>query len=185
MTVRTDRRTLRHSPLEHRAAEFAALRGQVRLVEETGLSQQNLRTRAAEAGGLRLPGPNRVTGDEHRAALWLGPDEWLLIGTTAGTTGHRSVVDVSASRTALRLSGPAARDVLSGLCSLDLHPRAFGPGQVAQALIARVQVVLWQLDAEPGYRLLVRNSFAEHLAAASLDAIEHVEHPHEFRAALR
>ncbi|MFC7344428.1 sarcosine oxidase subunit gamma [Saccharopolyspora griseoalba] len=173
MTVRVDRRAQRHSPLEHRAAELAALRGQARLVEEPFLAQQNLRTDAAEAGGMRLPGPNRVTGDEHRAALWLGPDEWLLIGVTAGTE-HRSAVDVSAARTTLRLRGPAAREVLAALCSLDLHPRVFGPGQVAQTSIARAQVVLWQLDAEPTYRLLVRNSFAEHLAAALLDAIHHL-----------
>ncbi|GAA2346634.1 sarcosine oxidase subunit gamma family protein [Saccharopolyspora halophila] len=180
MTVHVDRETLRRSPLAHRAAEFAALRGPVRLVEEPFRPQLNLRTRAGEALGMRLPGPNRVTGDEHLAALWLGPDEWLLFGTTRQPAAYRSAVDVSAARTALRLHGTAARDLLSKLCSIDLHPRSFAPGHVAQTLVARVQVVIWQLDDEPTYRLLVRNSFADHLAAALLDAAaEHADLPRQ------
>jgi sarcosine oxidase, subunit gamma len=180
VTVHVDRETLRRSPLAHRAAEFAALRGPVRLVEEPFRPQLNLRTRAGEALEMRLPGPNRVTGDEHLAALWLGPDEWLLFGTTRQPAAYRSAVDVSAARTALRLHGAAARDLLSKLCSVDLHPRSFAPGHVAQTLVARVQVVVWQLDDEPTYRLLVRNSFADHLAAALLDAAaEHTELPRQ------
>ena len=52
------------------------------------------------------------------------------VALAAGLDGDPgSVVDVSANRTTLELSGPPAREVLEKGCPLDLHPRAFGPGR--------------------------------------------------------
>ena len=87
------------------------------------------------------------------------------LGTALG-----SVVDVSANRTALELSGPAARSVLETSCSLDLHPRTFAAGRCAQTSLARIPVILHQLTEEPRYRILVRPSFAIHLATWLKDA---------------
>ena len=81
------------------------------------------------------------------------------------------MVDVSANRTLLELEGPMAREVLMKGCSLDLHPRRFGPGRCAQTALARVQVILWQMTDEPCYRILVRCSFAPYLAAWLVDAM--------------
>lgn len=191
-------RSLRQSPLGARAEELAArsnggARG-VRLSEEAFLTQINLRvdpvspavTRVENALALPLPhqAPNEVRGDEQNAILWLGPDEWLLVApdgraadllTDVGSAlgeSPGSVVDVSANRTTLRLSGPMAGEVLAKVCSLDLHPRVFGPGQCAQTLAGRAQIVLWQVDEEPSYRLMVRCSFAHYLADLLLDAME-------------
>ncbi|GGI76375.1 sarcosine oxidase subunit gamma [Saccharopolyspora subtropica] len=186
--------SLRRSPLADRAAELAERGGErVRLTEEPFLTQVDLRVhpgspavaRIEHALNLALPHhePNRVSGDETAAALWLGPDEWLLVapdghaervvsavrGALADSLG--STVDVSANRTTLRLSGPMAREVLEKVCSLDLHPRSFGPGRCAQTLVGRTQAILWQLSAEPAYRLLVRCSFANYLADLLLDAM--------------
>jgi sarcosine oxidase subunit gamma len=183
--------TLRRSPLADRHAEFAA-RGQVRIAEEAFLTQVNVRVhpgspavaRIERALELALPHqPNRVTGDQRRAMLWLGPDERLVIAPdgqadTIVNAVQRSIgdslgstVDVSANRTTLRLAGPRSREVLEKVCSLDLHPRVFGPGQCAQTLIGRTQAVLWQIGPEPTYRLLVRCSFANYLADLLLDAM--------------
>ncbi|MFE5581254.1 sarcosine oxidase subunit gamma [Kitasatospora sp. NPDC056531] len=121
--------------------------------------------------------------------LWLGPDEWLVVGPDgSGPTTEwllraaladepGSVVDVSANRTTLELTGPAARQVLEKGCSLDLHPRAFAPGRCAQTTVSKVNVVLHQLDEAPSYRLLVRGSFAQYLADWLLDAMEEYRHP--------
>ncbi|RRO18334.1 sarcosine oxidase subunit gamma [Saccharopolyspora rhizosphaerae] len=155
MTVDLD---LRRSPLHDRAAELADV-----LEEEPFLPQLDVRTRAGVAMGLQLPPTNHVTGDEHRAALGLGPDEYLLIGVTGTEPGHRSVVDVSAARTTLRLHD---RALLETLCPLDLD--ALTAGRCAQTLLARVPVVLWGLGAD--HRVLVRGSFAGHVASALLDA---------------
>ena len=191
----TTARALRRSPLAARTAEFAERSGRaVRLAEEPFLTQVNLRAhpgspavaRVEHALGLALPHhtPNRVAGDDDLAALWLGPDEWLVVGpdghatriTEAARTALGdslgSVVDVSANRTTLRLSGTMAREVLDKVCSLDLHPRAFAAGHCAQTLLGRTQAVLWQVSSEPGYRILVRGSFAEYLADLLLDAME-------------
>jgi sarcosine oxidase subunit gamma len=134
--------------------------------------------------------PNTVHGGGDAAVLWLGPDEWLVVGppdsaadlegqlrdalaAVTPAAGSIAIVDVSANRTTLELSHADARAILSGGCSIDLHPRAFGPGRCAQTLVARAQVILWQTAAEPvpTFRLLVRPSFAAYLAAWLRDAI--------------
>jgi sarcosine oxidase subunit gamma len=191
---------LRHSPLEGFSTAFAQVatstRGRVSLAELPFLAQLDLRadpgdgpllTRLGAVVGLDLPTvPNRAvaTSDDDRHVLWLGPDEWLVIdrpGTESALEGRLraaiedsrgSVVEVSANRTTLRLAGPAARGVLEHGCSIDLHPRAFGPGQCAQTLVARAGVIVLQVSPEPEYRLLVRPSFAAYLATWLLDAIE-------------
>ncbi|MQA08204.1 MAG: sarcosine oxidase subunit gamma [Pseudonocardiaceae bacterium] len=184
---------LRRSPLGHRyreLEELSALAPQATLAEEPPCTQLNLRVRPGSppldrverALGVALPSrPNTVceSVDGRYATLWLGPDEWLVVapdGTaepvcnalntalnTALDGGPGSVVDVSANRAVLRLSGPAARDVLETGCSVDLHPRAFGPGDCVQTMLARAQVVLWQRDDLPAYWILVRSSFADYL----------------------
>lgn len=139
----------------------------------------NVRTSAPSLLGVPLPGPNRVAPAHARAILWLGPDEWLVVGPPddpvaaelVGEPAVESVVDVSANRTTIELSGPHAREVLAKGVSIDLHPRAFGTGQCAQTLLARAQVILRQVDAEPTYHVLVRGSFALYLAAWLVDAM--------------
>jgi sarcosine oxidase subunit gamma len=120
---------------------------------------------AAPALGLPLE-PNRVQASDGRSALWLGPDEWLVVadGPLAldVPAGAGSVVDLSANRVVLELRGPGARDVLAAGCALDLHPRAFGPGRCAQTLLARANVILEQTAAD-AYRVYVRPSFAAYL----------------------
>jgi sarcosine oxidase subunit gamma len=124
--------------------------------------------------------PSTVTAGNGRWVLWLGPDEWLVVGADgdsieaplraalAGSTA--SVVDVSAARTCFEVAGSNAREVLASGCSIDLHPRVFGPGRCVQTLLARVPVILHQLDDDPRFRIMVRPSFAEWLAAWFEDA---------------
>ncbi|WP_033823507.1 sarcosine oxidase subunit gamma [Kitasatospora sp. MBT63] len=196
--------TLRRSPLGHLADVLAAHstggeRG-VRLREVPFLAQLDLQLhphgpaaqRIATALGTPLPtAPNTVTagGPDDLQVLWLGPQEWLVLGpdgsapTTAGLLRAAladepgSVVDVGANRTTLELAGPAARHVLEKGCALDLHPRVFGPGRCAQTLLGKVNVILHQVDAEPAYRLLVRGSFTQYLTDWLLDAMEEYRHP--------
>jgi sarcosine oxidase subunit alpha len=195
-------RSLPHSPLERVAGEMAVAgvageRG-VRIREVPFLAQVNVRVapggpaaaRIAVALGTALPvRPGTVATAGRRRVLWLGPDEWLVTGPDGDAPEIRqmlrtaldgepgSVLDVSADRTTIELSGPAARDVLEKGCSIDLHPRAFGPGRCAQTLVAAVGVILDQVDAAPGYRLLVRASFARYLADWLIDATREYRHP--------
>ena len=137
--------------------------------------------RVGSALGLLLPTqPNTVSTTGQRSALWLGPDEWLIVddGPPASESDVRAafapewgaVVDVSAHRVLFQIQGPTARDLLAHGCPLDLHPRVFGPDQCAQTLLARSAVILWQTDPAPTYRILVRASYAGHIARWLADA---------------
>jgi sarcosine oxidase subunit gamma len=159
------------------------------MVDERWLSQVNIRASAAVAVrvgaalGVALPvEPNTVSTRDGRSALWLGPDEWLVVdGSTRADeikTAVRqafmpdwgSVVDVSANRAVVELSGPHTRALLAKGCSLDLHPRSFRPGMCAQTLLAKTAVILWQTDDAPTFKVFVRASFAAHLARWLADA---------------
>jgi sarcosine oxidase subunit gamma len=118
--------------------------------------------------------PSTVAASGDIEILWLGPDEWLVVtsadksdlasrldGALAGL--HHSVIDVSQGRVVLELEGPEAWAVLAQATSLDLRPRAFRPGHCAQAPLARVPVILQQIDTAPRFRVLVRASFAPYV----------------------
>ncbi|MGW4568718.1 sarcosine oxidase subunit gamma [Streptomyces sp. NPDC004561] len=184
------------SPLADAAGRLAAAtrssRGAVRLAEVPFLAQVNVRldakSPAADAVGLalgiQLPlEPDTVVRSGDLTAVWLGPDEWLVVGRpgaqrelesrirAAAGDDPVSVTDVSAQRTTLLVGGPRARDLLAHGCALDLHPRAFGPGRCAQTTVARAQVVLVARDeTRAGFWVLVRASFAGYLADWLLDA---------------
>lgn len=208
----TDTTTLRRSPLAHLAQQMQerTVRGErgVALREVPFLTMVGLRvvpgTAAAEsvaaAAGVPLPGGHgQVAGTpDGTAVLWLGPDEFLLVGPEgagpaevgpagSGLPGHDGAgtaaglaralgtepgqaVDLSANRTTLELSGPSARAVLEKGCPIDLHPRAFGPGTAVATTLGPVQVLLWQ-TAEQVYRVLPRASFADYTARWLLDAM--------------
>ncbi|MFD5338748.1 sarcosine oxidase subunit gamma [Streptomyces hawaiiensis] len=190
--------TLRRSPLAHmadrmRAAAVTGARG-VTLRELPFLTMVNVRVDpASEAAGrveaaLGAPLPRRcgdTTASGPRTVLWLGPDEWLVLSRSDQAAALRealgpdpgSVVDVSANRTTLELSGPSARQVLEKGCPLDLHPRAFGPGRAVSTTVGPVAVLLWQVDDAPTYRLLPRSSFADYLGRWIIDAMSEFSRP--------
>jgi sarcosine oxidase subunit gamma len=110
--------------------------------------------------------PNTVVGD----AIWLGPDEWLVLGGHEEEYADRhAAVDVSANRVCLELSGAGAAEVLARGCALDLHPSVFPPGRSAQTLVARAQVILYRTE-DDAFRLLVRPSLADYLREWLRDA---------------
>jgi sarcosine oxidase subunit gamma len=131
---------------------------------------------ASKAAGVPLPVvPNTTSTDGEVTALWLGPNEWLLIGPD-GRAGHIAgrlraglaamhvaVTDVSEARTTIAVAGPRARDLLSKGTPLDLHPRVFGMGKCAQTVMAKANVILRQADERPTFEVLILNSFADYL----------------------
>ena len=133
--------------------------------------------------GVALPvTPSTYVRSETATAIWLGPDEWLVTSRSRTPeeleTGLReaisdggTAVDVSAQRTILRLSGEHVRDLLSGGCAIDLHPRVFARGAAAQTLVGLAGVVLMALDdTGTDYQVVVRSSFAGYLTSWLVDA---------------
>ncbi|HZP08599.1 sarcosine oxidase subunit gamma [Methyloceanibacter sp.] len=128
------------------------------------------------ATGVDLPvEANTVSAADDIRILWLGPNEWWVVADDAKREElierlrqsfagqHTAVTDVSESRTVITIAGPAARDVLARGISLDLHPRAFGPGQCAQTGMAKANIVLHQVGNEPSYEIYILKSFADYL----------------------
>ena len=120
--------------------------------------------------------PNTVAVDGETNLLWLGPDEWLVTAPieladglgerleTALSGLHHLLVDVSAGRIVLELEGAEARAVLAQGMSLDLRARSFGPGRCAQTGLARVPVILQQIDDTPRFRIFARASFVPYVS---------------------
>jgi sarcosine oxidase subunit gamma len=108
--------------------------------------------------------------------LALGPDWWLVLGEgaeeklRAACAGNfASVVDVSAQRTCIEISGPRAVALLQYGWEQDLDPGVFPAGRCSQGLIAKSPVILHH--AAPGrYDVHVRASFSRHLWAFLVDA---------------
>jgi len=161
----------RRSPLAHRADDLARLEA----VEIAFLAQIDVRCDEEAATRLGFPTePNTVSGDMTRGVLWLGPDEWLVVGLpgTADASlaelgealagSHHAVVDVSANRAVIELRGVTRLEVLASGCSLDLDPfGGWAPGVCAQTLFARAELILQELEGAT--RLFVRPSFADYV----------------------
>ncbi len=116
------------------------------------------------AFGVALPQEScRAAEAGSRAALWLGPDEWLLLAEDGdapalGDTPH-SLVDISHRQIGLSLSGPRAVELLAAGCPLDLDHRAFPIGMCTRTLLAKAEIVLWRRDPDL-FRLELGRSFA-------------------------
>lgn len=140
--------------------------------------------RAAAEGALGLAVPAaacRAAAQGEAAALWLGPDEWLLIASeqraeqTAAALGaalaglEHSLVDVSHRQVALEVSGPDAPALLAAGCPLDLDAAAFPAGMCTRTMLAKAEIVLWRTRAE-AFRIEVWRSFAPYVSAFLAEA---------------
>lgn len=142
------------------------------LVHEPALPAQ-VSVRGEPQAGFPLE-PNTVAEIADRLILWLGPDEWLVVGATeADYPDADAAVDVSANRVAFELTGNGARDVIAQGCSLDLHPSVFPPGRCAQTLLAAAPVIMHHADTTT-WLILVRPSYANYVRAWLDDAVEGV-----------
>jgi sarcosine oxidase subunit gamma len=115
-------------------------------------------------------------------ALWLGPDEQLLLVQEAqvprvaqalaerlATVPH-SLVDISQRQIAFELTGGNARTLLAAGCPLDLREVAFPVGMCTRTVFEKSEIVLWR--SAPGtFHVETGRSFAPYvtglLAAAA------------------
>jgi sarcosine oxidase subunit gamma len=143
---------------------------------------ESVRVACGMTFGVEPPSRLGPAGEsEGRAALWLGPDEWLLIADGADAadiggvlesvlegTAH-SLVDVSHRQIGLIASGPAAARVLNAGCPLDLDLKAFPVGTATRTLFDKVEIVLWR-RAEATFHVEIWRSFAPFLAGSLAEA---------------
>jgi sarcosine oxidase subunit gamma len=140
------------------------------------------RARAAPVWGVEFPETAcRAAVAGTRAALWLGPEEYLLLELAPGErieesaaaaaaaleqalagTSH-ALVEVSHRQFALEISGEHAATMLSAGCPLDLDPAEFPVGMCTRTVFAKADVVLWRTRAD-AFHLEVWRSFAGYVS---------------------
>jgi sarcosine oxidase subunit gamma len=135
------------------------------------------------AFGVELPRqPCRAAQSETRAALWLGPDEWLLLAgdgehdaielylTSATAVIPGSAVDISDRQVAIALAGPRATDALATFMPLDLDLAAFPVGMCTRTIFGKAEIVLWR-RAPHEFHIEVWRSFAPYVLACLDEAL--------------
>lgn len=123
--------------------------------------------------GLTLPREAcRTTSALGIDALWLGPDEWLLLTDhtvpprlAAALEAHpHALVDISHRQAAWQVAGRNAVTLLNAGCPLDLHPHAFPPGACTRTLLGKVEIVLWRIAPE-NFQIEIGRSFIPYVLA--------------------
>ena len=158
---------------ENAAGVTLALRNDLAMA--TVLSRRGQHDRLAERVrnmfGIDLPATPCRAEAGPTAFIWSGPGQWLACAEgiephtfeerlRSELSGLASVSEQSDSRVVVRVAGPCARDTLAKGVMVDLHPRAFRPGDVAVTTVAYVGVHLWQIDETPTFELAFYRSFA-------------------------
>ena len=133
------------------------------------------------AFGVEPPSrPLASAAEGPRAALWLGPDEWLLIAEdepaelalrleTALLGVFHALIDVSHRQVAIEVAGPGAARLLAAGVPLDLDMDGFPVGMTTRTLLLKAEITLWRREAER-FWLDVGRSFAPYVAAALVQA---------------
>jgi sarcosine oxidase subunit gamma len=126
---------------------------------------------AGSAFGVALPSAAcRAETAANRAALWLGPDEWLLLAESidadaleGALQGHpAALVDVSHRTLFFKLSGPLAARTLNCGCPLDLDMAAFPVGMCTRTVLEKAEIILWRTGPEE-FQIGVWRSFAAYV----------------------
>ncbi|CAN7299678.1 sarcosine oxidase subunit gamma [Phyllobacterium sp. LjRoot231] len=123
--------------------------------------------------GLALPmKPKTTASSGSRTALWLGPDEWLIIDTAdsslvadlAKVKVLHSAVDVSHRNVGIIVVGKGADAVVNGGCPQDLSLKAFPVGAASRTVLGKIEIVLWR-TGENSFRVECWRSFSSYAYA--------------------
>lgn len=124
--------------------------------------------------GIELPrGPRRIASGA-AAFAGIAPEAWLATSEAGGNAfasflkqaigDVAAVADQSSGYAILRLTGPKLRETLAKMLPIDLHSRAFQPGDVAATTASHIGATLWRLpdapDGAPVFEIAVFRSLA-------------------------
>lgn len=132
--------------------------------------------------GVALPRkPKTSAAAGGRVALWLGPDEWLVIDEAgkdpladcAGVQALHSAVGIAHRNVAISVTGPAAAATVNAGCPQDLSLAAFPVGACSRTVLGKIEIVLYR-PAEDSFRVECWRSFSDYawtfLGEAAKDA---------------
>ena len=124
------------------------------------------------AGIASSPGPCRAETGSGCAVLRIEPMKWWVFGVAgpALEPDQGAVLDISHSRTHIRVTGGNATDFLNRFLPLDLREPSFPENTVASSVIHHVGVTVWRSSA--GYELFIPRGFALTLWEAFVEVAE-------------
>ena len=141
----------------------------------------------APALGCPLPTTINTARDAgERAAMMLGPDEWLLLAPEADgaavdaaiaaalSGSPHSLVDVSHRQLALVLEGSRVERVLNAGVPLDVDVAAFPVGTATRTLFDKAEIVLWR-TAPDAFRIETGRSLLPYLRAMLAEALAELD----------
>lgn len=110
-----------------------------------------------------------------RSALWMSPDEWLLVAEEAPpglaaaleaalSAVPHALIDVSHRQDAIEVSGPGAARLLNAGVILDLDVSAFPVGMATRTLLTKAEIVLWRRGPD-SFRVEFSRSFGPYVVA--------------------
>lgn len=136
----------------------------------------------SKALGVTLPRkPKTSAAKAGRTALWLGPDEWLVIDEAgkdpladcAKVSALHSAVGISHRNVAISVTGAAAAATINSGCPQDLSLDAFPVGAASRTILGKVEIVLLRTAAD-AFRVECWRSFSDYvfsfLSEAARDA---------------
>ena len=136
----------------------------------------------SKALGVTLPTKPKTSATKAgRTALWLGPDEWLVIDEAGSdpladctkVTLLHSAVGISHRNVAFAVTGPAAAAAINAGCPQDLSLEAFPVGAASRTILGKCEIVLLR-TATDGFRVECWRSFSDYvftfLSEAASDA---------------
>lgn len=125
----------------------------------------------SKALGLTLPEKPKTSASKgSRTALWLGPDEWLVIDDgandplqdCAGVEALHSAVGISHRNMAISVTGQGAESTVSAGCPQDLSLAAFPVGACSRTILGKSEIVLLR-TGEEAFRVECWRSFSDYV----------------------
>ena len=115
---------------------------------------------AQTVGAGNAPGPCQSSTGSSGSLLRIEPLKWWVFGAAAPEIDPQkgASLDLSHSRTHIRVGGPDATEFLNRHLSLDLREQSFPVGAVGSTPVHHVGVTLWR--SADGYELFLPRGFA-------------------------
>ncbi len=124
--------------------------------------------------GTKLPGQREIVSKGDMAALWMSPDELMLLCPYEAANemaaqlvaklgdAHALVVNVSDARANFVLRGAGLREVIAKVAPVDMAPDFVAVGEVRRTRFAQVAAAFWLADDEAA-RIVCFRSVAPYL----------------------
>ena len=139
--------------------------------------------RVEQVLAMKLPKvPKTSTITKNRTAMWLGPDEWLIIDKPSSNLRELpkglarvlcSAVDISHRNTTITLTGANAANVLNAGCPQNLSLNAFPVGACSRTILGKSEIILFRI-AENAFHVECWRSFSDYVWKYLVDAAKTV-----------